>query len=341
MPTFLTINRTRGDTYRIRITFTESNGAAVDFTNAAAVILTVDSQSGPDDSEGEVFAIEGDIVAPATSGIVDFQLSATDADHVGKFWYDVEVQDQSGYRRTILNGPYVVSQDITKTDETFDWTPNSSITDGTTYDAFDNSIAWYILNDADMVGDFTYETRDGRKVIRDGHLRNGAYDTVGWMVKGPEIPRHIFAVPGWEWKVTAYINLGLLSLEFQDGLYFQGWWMALDNRSGSIDLSSSGGTLFNSSLGYYQGFWPPTLPSTVGWPTSGWYTFGHRLNLDNTVSYMIKPEADADNWITTAANIIWNPGVTPIHAPNLWTRRKYPNDAASVVDVWKYEWRRL
>lgn len=341
MPQMLNINRKRGDTWRIRITFTESDGQAVDFTNAAAVIFTVSPIAGPDDAIDEIFNLEGSIVDPPTSGIVDFEPSATDADYIGEFWYDIEVEDQSGKKRTILEGAYVVTQDITKSDEEFIWTPNETPADGTDYPAFDDSESWYLLNDADMTNDFSYQTRDARRVIRDLHVRNGSYDSVGWMVKGPEIPRKTFEVPGWEWRMVAYMNLSLASLEIQDGLYYQGWWVALDNRTGSIDLTMTGGTLFDSSLGYLVYDGSPTLPSTAGWPTSGWYEFGLRLNNDGTVSYLVKPEANDDNWITTASTFIWNPGVSPVHAPNLWTRRVYPDNAASVFDLWKYEWRRL
>ena len=160
------------------------------------------------------------------------------------------------------------------------------------------------------------------------------------MVKGPEFSRLRVDVPGWEWQVTAYLNLALLSLEVQDGLYYQGWWTALDLRSGSPDVSLIAGTLYHTTDLGYDYIAPPVFPDTTGWVT-GWYKFGVRLNLDNTLEFQVKPEADDDDWLAASADHIWNPGVTPVLAPNLWTRRVYPENAASVLNLWKYEWRRL
>jgi hypothetical protein len=338
------ITRYRGDTFRLRITFTDADtGLPIDLTDST-LVLTVNEEEKPADSAEEIFYIDGNIVAPATDGVCDFTPSADQADNLGGYHYDIQITDSAGAVRTVLNGPFTFLQDITKTDEWFIWTPDETPADGTAVLPFSADEDWYIFNDSNMDGDFTYETRDGRRVIRDSHVRDGTFDSIGWMPKGSGFPRNIFEIPGeplWQFMVTAYINLGLISLEIQDGVYFQGWWTMLDTRSGSVDVSSIGGTLYDPNDNRYEWVTSHTIPNTSGWPVAGWYEFGLQVNADNTVNYLIRPEGEFVIWLTVPSPYIWNGAVTPVHAPNLWTRRAYPDNPASVIDIWKYEWRRL
>jgi hypothetical protein len=108
------ITRKRGDTYADRFTFTDTDtGGPFDFTGGS-VLLTVSSVSAPTDQSTEVFQITGDIDADPTTGIVEFAPSALQADNVGYFFYDIQFTDGSGTIRTLVNGAYIMNQDITK-----------------------------------------------------------------------------------------------------------------------------------------------------------------------------------------------------------------------------------
>ena len=48
------------------------------------------------------------------TGIVGFSPSTADADNVGNFFYDIEMEDAAGDFRTVDDGKYVLKQDITK-----------------------------------------------------------------------------------------------------------------------------------------------------------------------------------------------------------------------------------
>jgi len=337
----LPIERKRGDTYRIRITFTQSDGSPLDLTNST-LKMTVSPIAAPDESHDALFEIAGSIVAPATDGVADFELTGTQADNVGDFYYDVEMTDVSGSVRTILEGPFVMTQDITKSDEEFEWTPDADPSDGEAVPIFDNSTGWLIFNDDVLTGEFTYETRDTRRVIRDAHVPVAhAFDSTGWMAKGPDIPRHLFSMPGWEFQITAFLKLAYVSFEIQDGCYYHSYWSTLDTRTGTPSVAAIAGTLYEAGASKYSLATPSLFPDTAGWVDEDWYKLGVRVQVDGTVEFMVKPEADPDDWIAVGAAYSWHPAVTPIHAPNIWTRRVFPENAAAVFDLWKYEWRRL
>ena len=50
----------------------------------------------------------------AAAGRVEFAPSPTQADHVGTFYYDVQMTDGAGRKRTIALDKYVFPQDISK-----------------------------------------------------------------------------------------------------------------------------------------------------------------------------------------------------------------------------------
>lgn len=105
------IERKRGDTYPIEIAVT-SNGAPLN-VSGASFVLTVDPSKAPTDDTTKLFSLTG-VITDAPAGKVSFTPSALEADHVGKFFHDIQMTDGSGAKRTIASGKYVLTQDITK-----------------------------------------------------------------------------------------------------------------------------------------------------------------------------------------------------------------------------------
>ena len=103
----------RGDTTPFTFTIT-SAGAAVDITGFSYT-LTVDTLENPTDAATNVFALTGTITG-ATTGIVEFEMSAAQADQSAiVHYYDLEQTDANLKLRTIAKGEFEFKQDITKT----------------------------------------------------------------------------------------------------------------------------------------------------------------------------------------------------------------------------------
>lgn len=107
------ITRYRGDTYadefiiKNRTTRLPINITGYTFT------LTVDPSKDPNDNSNNLFAITGTILN-GPEGRVEFVPTEMQADNVGIFYYDVQMLDSSGRKRTIVSGKYKFSQDIGK-----------------------------------------------------------------------------------------------------------------------------------------------------------------------------------------------------------------------------------
>ena len=107
------IKRKRGDTYGNEFqVISETTGLPIDISGYSFV-LTVDPQDDPAGSGNNVFQLTGTIT-DAANGLVEFAPNATQADNLGSWFYDVQMTDGSGRIRTILDGRYIVVQDITK-----------------------------------------------------------------------------------------------------------------------------------------------------------------------------------------------------------------------------------
>lgn len=105
------ITRKRGDTYADVINIT-SGGAPLDVTGYT-FLLTVDPEKAPVDNTNNVYQLTGTIL-DAANGKVEFAPDATQANQLGSFFYDVQMTDGAGRKRTILAGKYKYVQDITK-----------------------------------------------------------------------------------------------------------------------------------------------------------------------------------------------------------------------------------
>ena len=105
------IERKRGDTYPIEI-IVNSNGSPLNISGASFV-LTVDPSKTPVDNTNNLFALTGTIT-DAPGGRVSFTPTELQADHVGRFFHDIQMTDGSGAKRTIDSGKFTFTQDITK-----------------------------------------------------------------------------------------------------------------------------------------------------------------------------------------------------------------------------------
>ena len=105
------IQRKRGDTYPMHFMI-KSNGVVLDITSCAFK-LTVDPSAVPVTSVANLFSLTG-IIESALGGLVRFDLNTLQADHLGKFFYDIQMIDAAGYIRTIEKDKFNFVQDITK-----------------------------------------------------------------------------------------------------------------------------------------------------------------------------------------------------------------------------------
>ncbi len=105
------IERKRGDTYPIEITVL-SNGAPMAISGAS-FLLTVDSRKEPTDGTTQICQLTG-VITNALTGSVSFTPTAPQMDHVGKFFFDIQMTDGTGAKRTIDAGKFTLKQDITK-----------------------------------------------------------------------------------------------------------------------------------------------------------------------------------------------------------------------------------
>lgn len=107
------IVRKRGDTYANEFIFTsKATGLPINLTGYT-FILTVDPSKAPLDATNNLFQITGAII-DAAAARVEFAPSAVQADHVGTFYFDLQLVDAAGRKRTVDSGKYKLEQDITK-----------------------------------------------------------------------------------------------------------------------------------------------------------------------------------------------------------------------------------
>lgn len=108
------ITRKRGDTYADEFTIkSAATGLPLNITGYTFT-LTVDPSKEPADATSNLYALTGTIL-DAANGRVEFAPTALQADQpIGTYYYDVQMVDGAGRKRTIVAGKYVYKQDITK-----------------------------------------------------------------------------------------------------------------------------------------------------------------------------------------------------------------------------------
>lgn len=107
------ITRKRGDTYADEFVLTSKTTRLPINLTGYTFLLTVDPEKAPTGTTNNLYQLSGTIL-DAAAGRVEFAPSATQADHVGTYYYDVQMVDGTGRKRTVVAGKYKYEQDITK-----------------------------------------------------------------------------------------------------------------------------------------------------------------------------------------------------------------------------------
>lgn len=102
--------RFRGDTTNVRAVFTNPDGSPYNLTDCN-VTFTASDHENPVDGYTPEFSIDADLGTP-TAGIATFEWSATEADFLGTFWYDVKLVDPNGKIKTVTKGRLVYKQRV-------------------------------------------------------------------------------------------------------------------------------------------------------------------------------------------------------------------------------------
>ena len=106
------LERRRGDTFADRFTL-KQDGVALDVTGAS-FLMSVNTEKAPADNANQLYQLTGTIV-DAAGGVVEFAPSAVQADQTpAGYFYDVQMTDSGGAKRTLVAGKLKVVQDITK-----------------------------------------------------------------------------------------------------------------------------------------------------------------------------------------------------------------------------------
>lgn len=104
----------RGDTFAFSFSLTDSETEAPIDITGYSFLLTVDTLENPPDATTNLFSLTGVLTNP-TGGVVQFSLSALQADQApDTYYYDVQMVDGVGGKRTVAKGEFLIEQDITK-----------------------------------------------------------------------------------------------------------------------------------------------------------------------------------------------------------------------------------
>ena len=104
----------RGDSYPLpMVVSSKATKQIIDITGYTFV-LTVDENQDPEDDTTQVFSVDG-VIEDALGGKVSFTPSETDTDFAkGGYYYDIQMVDTSGNKKTIIKAKWKHDQDITK-----------------------------------------------------------------------------------------------------------------------------------------------------------------------------------------------------------------------------------
>lgn len=107
------ITRKRGDTYADEfIIKSKETGLPLNITGYS-FLMVLDPESSPATSANNLYQIVGSVInGPA--GLVEFAPSALQADQLGAYFFDIQMIDGAGRKRTIESDSYIYKQDITK-----------------------------------------------------------------------------------------------------------------------------------------------------------------------------------------------------------------------------------
>jgi len=108
------ITRKRGDTYADEITVkSKATGLPINIAGYTFT-MTLDPEKAPATAANNLYTVTG-LIIDAAAGRVEFAPSAMQADKPpGNYFYDVQMVDGVGRKRTILLDKYKYEQDISK-----------------------------------------------------------------------------------------------------------------------------------------------------------------------------------------------------------------------------------
>lgn len=110
----MNITRKRGDTYADQITVTDTNTGLPVNILGYLFVLTIDPSDTPNSAVNNLYSLQG-VILDAAAGTVAFTPSSLQADQICKtYFYDIQMTDTSGLKRTIASGKYVYEQDVCK-----------------------------------------------------------------------------------------------------------------------------------------------------------------------------------------------------------------------------------
>jgi len=102
----------RGDDKTWNLTFTDSNGTAINLTSAT-IFLTVKKNTSDADTSAVISKTVTAHTNP-TGGISALTVTHTDsAIAIGNYYYDIQLVDSAGSVTTITNGSFTIKRDIT------------------------------------------------------------------------------------------------------------------------------------------------------------------------------------------------------------------------------------
>ncbi len=107
------ITRKRGDTYADEIIVKSSKTKLPVNITGYTFVMTLDPSKAPVDASANLYSITGTIL-DAAAGRVEFAPTAMQADHLGVYYYDIQMTDGAGRKRTIALDKYTYIQDISK-----------------------------------------------------------------------------------------------------------------------------------------------------------------------------------------------------------------------------------
>lgn len=107
------ITRRRGDTYGDEITVKDSTGSIINISGYTFT-MTLDPSKSPANADNNLYSLTGTIL-DAPNGRVEFVPTAQQADQIpGVYYYDIQMIDGLGRKRTIALDKYTYTQDISK-----------------------------------------------------------------------------------------------------------------------------------------------------------------------------------------------------------------------------------
>ena len=280
MTTTLSLSRTRGDTYPIRMTMTNPDGTPMDLTNKQ-VILTANTEEDPIDTTNQVFQIVGTIT-DAEAGTVEFAPTLEQADNVGLFYFDVEVSD-------VENPVYL-------------WAPDSEPVDGTVMGTSgQDGILWNNWTGDGSDTTFEYDTIDTVRVA----TAVSPSDIPNYYFRGPVLG-FPFLSQGQFATMTVYLDGGMAQIGM--GSVLGGHWCDINlSLVAAPTVTSQASYTLASGVGAIG-----TLPAidATGW-VAGWYVLG--VGVDSTGAFKVqcRPQADPEAWLAETTDSVapanWDP----------------------------------